>query len=241
MTRRMTITSLTLLLLTIALPASAQQEEEDYKNLTMLPEDISADSLQTIMRAFSSSMGVRCSYCHVQKRGTRDYASDDKATKHITRSMMRLTDDINAALRAEGGDGIVPVDCVTCHHGVTVPRTLQTLLLESLDSGGIDAALERYRQLREEYHGRSTYDFGERSLCDVANTLSRGDDEYAAIEFLRLNLSWFPESTATLAQLAGSLHRIGALDEARMRLEEALRLDPDDRYAKRQLQELFGG
>ena len=225
-----------------ALPTLGQQpqEQESYKNLQILPKDISTDSLRAVMSTFASSMGVRCSYCHVQKRGSRDFAADDKATKHITRSMMRLTNDINATLRAEGGDGIVPVDCVTCHHGVTVPRTLQTVLLQTLHSDGIDAAIGRYRQVRDEFYGRSTYDFGETSLSELAGNLSRSKDDYAAIEFLRLNLEFFPESTFTLAQLAGCLHRIGALSEARMRLDEALRLDPDSRFVQRQMRELFG-
>jgi hypothetical protein len=186
------------------------------------------------MSAFSGALGVRCSHCHVQQRGKRDFAADDKPTKHVARAMMRLKQDINATLAAAGGDILVTVDCVTCHHGINVPRTLQAQLLQALNSGGIDYAINRYHALRAEYYGQASCNFGEDSLGELAGDLSRGGDDYTAIEFLRLNLEFFPESTFTLAQLAGSLHRIGATNEARRRL------DPDNRYVRHQMQRLFG-
>lgn len=218
----------------------AQPDEVAYENLQLLPADISRDSLQAVMSTYASALGVRCSFCHVRKRGKRDFASDDKVTKAVARSMMRLTQDINSALRAEGGDTATRVDCATCHHGANTPRTLETELRAELVSGGLDAAIARFEQLRAEYHGRSTYDFGENSLLDLAGNLARAGDEYAAIEFLRLNLTYFPDSVFTLSQLAGALHRIGATQESHMRLQEALRRDPDNRHVRAQFKTLFG-
>lgn len=234
--------SLTILACLMSLVSSvqAQSEQQSYENLQLLPADISRDSLQAVMSTYSSALGVRCSHCHVQKRGRRDFASDDKPSKSIARAMMRLTADINRTLRAEAGDSAVRVECVTCHHGASSPRTLQGELRQRLGEDGIDAAIARYEQLRSDYYGRSTYDFGENSLIDLAGDLARSGDDHASIEMLRLNLTYFPESVFTLAQLAGALHRVGATNEARMRLQEAMRRDPDSRYLQRQQQQLFG-
>ncbi len=229
-----------LLVCTLGLPAAAQQQAQGFTNLQLLPEDISRDSLQTVMSAYSSALGVRCSFCHVRTRGKRDFAADDKKAKHIARSMMQLTADINTTLAAHGGDNAPRVVCFTCHRGVTEPHTLQDEVAAKLKTGGIDAARARYDELRQQYYGRAAYDFGENSLIDLAGDLARVGDDYAAIEMLRLNLANHPESVFTLSQLAGALHRIGAAAEARMRLDEALELDPTSRHLQEQLQQLFG-
>lgn len=154
--------------------------------------------------------------------------------------MIRLTNDINATLRAEVTDGKISVSCVTCHRDATEPRTLQAVLLATQKTSGIDAAALQYRQLREEFYSRATYDFGESNLLDLAGDLSREGDDYAAIEWLRLNLAFFPESGATLAHLAGALHDIGAKVEAKMRIAEALAIDPDNRSVRRQMNRILG-
>lgn len=220
---------------------SAADDGPRERNLQVLPADISQDSLQLVMSEWASALGVRCSHCHVSSREHRDFAADDKAPKHMARRMVRLVAQINGNLDEALGAGVTPVRCVTCHRGVALPQTLQDLLLEALDAGGIDAATARYRDLRQRYYGRAAYDFGENALLDIAGHRARAGDDYAAIEFLRLNLAFYPESVFTLTQLGGALHRIGAIDEARLRFDEALRLDPDNRWTRRQMDRLFGG
>ena len=41
------------------------------------------------------------------------------------------------------------VDCVTCHHGLAIPKSLQATLLEIVDAKGTPAAIVRYRELRQ--------------------------------------------------------------------------------------------
>src|SRR5262245_17581627 len=65
----------------------------------------------------------------------------------------------------------VSVKCVTCHHGVAQPRTLQDVLANTYQSGGIDSAVARYQALRDRYYGQFAYDFGEVPLVDVSNQL----------------------------------------------------------------------
>jgi hypothetical protein len=240
--KRLKLLALLVSMLTLLpLPIGAQPAaDETYSNLRILPTDISPDSLQLVMSNFASALGVRCTFCHVRKRGKQFFAADDKPQKVVAREMMQMTRDINAVLQPARGQEGTDVGCVTCHHGTVVPRTLQLEVMQVLESDGIDAATEHYRQLRAQYYGQAAYDFGENSLIDIAGNLSRNNDDYAAIEVLRLNAEFFPESSFTQIQLAGALHRIGAGQEAEMRLREALRIKPDSQYAKSQLQKLLG-
>ena len=43
------------------------------------------------------------------------------------------------------------VECVTCHHGITKPRTLNAVLSDAIDAQGIDAGVKLYHDLRENY------------------------------------------------------------------------------------------
>lgn len=48
-------------------PASGQIPDE-FKNLKVLPKDISKRDLTTVMRSFSHALGVRCVECHVSTK-----------------------------------------------------------------------------------------------------------------------------------------------------------------------------
>lgn len=235
--------------LALALPAIAQErgpgwpEPEPPKNLQLLPADTDRQELERIMREFALALGVGCGHCHKVSREVRDFASDDKPTKATARAMMRLVGQINQTLRDQAGaEPTVGVQCVTCHRGNTSPRTLRAVLLDAVERDGIDAALARYRELLDQYYGSGVYDFSEGSLRAVARDLEgRADGGEAQIEILRLNLAMYPESAVTRVQLAQALHRAGRDAEARLRLDEALKLDPEVRGARRLLEELTGG
>lgn len=91
-----------------------------WKNLKVLPKDISKDSLDHIMHGYSAALGVRCNFCHVFN-GKPDFASDDKEEKNSARYMMTMTAGINKTyFNSENStrpDTINVVQCVTCHHG----------------------------------------------------------------------------------------------------------------------------
>ena len=98
-----------------------------FKNMQILPADISREQLMATMKIFSQSLGVRCSHCHVGTEGqplsTFDFASDDRAAKEIARRMMRMTWRINDE---DFGITEVPgvkVSCYTCHRGSRRPLT----------------------------------------------------------------------------------------------------------------------
>jgi hypothetical protein len=86
-----------------------------WKNLKVLPQDISKDSLMGLMRMYNQALGVKCNHCHVQ-----DKASDEKHEKEITRHMIQFTDELNAKEFAPIGPKYAQaIECATCHRGAT--------------------------------------------------------------------------------------------------------------------------
>ena len=98
-----------------------------FKNLQVLPKDISRQDLTETMRAFNTALGVQCTYCHAYigpGDPKNDMASDEKAPKLVARVMLQMTSDINARLAAnikKPADQITKVACATCHRGSAIP------------------------------------------------------------------------------------------------------------------------
>ena len=97
-----------------------------FKNLQILPKDISKDSLDKIMDGFKAALGVRCNFCHAFNNGKMDFASDEKPEKASAREMMKMTNKIN--LKYFGGkkevfnQAVMEVSCNTCHNGKAHPE-----------------------------------------------------------------------------------------------------------------------
>src|SRR5262249_36704395 len=57
------------------------KQQPGFKNLQVLPKDISHDSLDAIMDGFKAALGVKCSFCHAPSKDPNqpwpDFASDD--------------------------------------------------------------------------------------------------------------------------------------------------------------------
>jgi Photosynthetic reaction centre cytochrome C subunit len=88
-----------------------------------------------------------------------DFAADDKEAKKTARLMIEMVAAINRDYINKVSTPI-PVQCVTCHHGLTEPRTLNSVLAEAIDKKGIDSAVVLYHDLRQKYYGSGQYDFG---------------------------------------------------------------------------------
>lgn len=104
------------------------RHKDDFTNLKVLPSDISPKALQQIMvDEFQDGLGVGCNFCHANEKGSLhlDYASDEKPEKEISRSMMRMTMDINKKyFEVEHpliGDSLMTISCISCHNGVPHP------------------------------------------------------------------------------------------------------------------------
>jgi tetratricopeptide (TPR) repeat protein len=197
------------LLCVFAASARAQAPADTFTNLKVLPKDIAPQELRTVMGSFTRALGVRCVYCHVGEEGKpirhEDFPKDDKLTKRKAREMLRMVNDINGTYLAklEGrSDPPVRVECMTCHHGVPEPRTLQDLLQQSYEHGGLDSTIARYHALRDRYYGRAAYDFGEVPLADVAGRLWIGGHEADAARLDELNVEMNPNSAFAKRQHA---------------------------------------
>lgn len=120
-----------------------------FKNLKILPKDISEDDLDTVMHHFTASLGVKCNYCHVRNEAIKkmNFASDDKPEKLIARKMMLMAIDINTKYFKDieeemskekdhdmltktvtiDGDSVKNmlsyITCYTCHRGDPHPET----------------------------------------------------------------------------------------------------------------------
>jgi predicted Zn-dependent protease len=217
---------------------------EKFTNLQVLPKEIARDDLVGTMRNISAALGVRCDYCHVNSDTGFAFASDDKEMKKTAREMFRLVTDVNGKLTAMGRtlDARSRVRCVTCHHGLAKPRTLNAEFMAVYDAKGIDSAKATYRVLRTRYYGRSAYDFSESTLSAVAEELAvKPERRQDAIAVLELNLEYTPQSAATSLALA-RLHTTGGdTAQAVAVLTKAAEQDPQNRQVQQMLATLRGG
>jgi tetratricopeptide (TPR) repeat protein len=239
--------TLPLVVLTAAVLAAASttsaQVPEKFTNLKVLPKDITRDQLVQTMRSFANALGVRCSHCHANTSPedfkTFDFASDDKETKRVARTMMRMTREINVHLLPETERSpLRTVECMTCHHGLARPEQLVDVLDATLQKDGVEAALKKYGELREKYYGQAAYDFSMRSLNMLAEKLDDGKNVDGAIAVQEFNVKVNPGIASSHRLLADLYLEKGDRAAARANFEKAVALAPDDAYYKRRLQEM---
>ena len=115
------LTVISILCIVVAF-AAAEKPKDEFKNLQVLPKNISAEELDKVMDSFNEGLGVKCGYCHVRNTETKhlDFAKDDKAEKEMARNMMRMTNDLNKKYFSDSA-AVKAVSCYTCHHGNPMP------------------------------------------------------------------------------------------------------------------------
>jgi tetratricopeptide (TPR) repeat protein len=234
------------MLLSLAdLPAGAQVPDK-FTNLQYFPKTISRQELLGNMRGFSFSLGVRCQFCHAGKDGSKldqvDFASDEKATKKTARAMLRMVDAINQEYIAKmGRTSPVRVECVTCHHQLSIPKTMNALLAETIDKKDIQAAIILYRDLRKTDLGSGQYDFGETSLNILTESLLKQNKAKEAVAIMELNVEVnTPPSGWAYNLLAMSHVANKEVEKAKADYQKILELNPQDEWAKKQLEQLNG-
>src|SRR4051794_7336911 len=81
----------------ITLSLAFTRRDPGYKNLKVLPQDITEKQMDSVMHHYTSALGVKCGFCHVRNEDIRewDFASDDKKHKLAARAMMVMMDSIN--------------------------------------------------------------------------------------------------------------------------------------------------
>ena len=115
-------------ILCVAMAKPEVKEPEQYKNLKVLPKNISSKDLNGIMvDDFQDALGVGCDFCHAAAKDGHglDFVSDAKPEKKISRAMMQMTIGLNKkyfkAKHPLIGSNALVVTCNTCHKGQAFP------------------------------------------------------------------------------------------------------------------------
>lgn len=200
------------------------------------------------MREFSFALDVSCQSCHAGGDGTSFdgvvFESDDKPAKKTARAMLRMMTTLNESVLPSIETRRTPpvtITCAICHRGLPRPMTLETELVSVIDRDGIDAAVARYRDLRENTPVLGLFRMDEWSMNEVARVLVEGGKLEAAVAMLELNGEYYPQSTAVDQQLAELYLRQGDRAKAIARLEAALVKEPGNARIKQRLDQIKAG
>jgi len=205
-----------------------------------LPAPATPDRLLE-MQAIAAALGVRCDYCHAAGHDApRPVTAAGRPRQDVALEMMAMTRALNdAVVKATGkaAADTVRVQCVTCHRGVPIPRQLPDIIWQTALQQGAGAAVKQYRDLRAQFYGRGSYDFGEDSILMVAERLADAQPAIA-IALMEMNLEFYPKSVRShivLAQ-AQARHQEGAAAIATLR--KALEIEPENGTVKGRLLQL---
>ena len=116
--------------------------------------------------------------------------------------------------------------------------TLAEELASVYETAGVDSTVARYNTLRERFYGSGAYDFSERSLNELGNTLLGQGHPDDAIRVLSLNAEQNPRSSFAYSNLANACAAAGKRDLAVQNYEKAHELDPRNREAEQKLKGL---
>jgi len=229
-------------------PLAAQFPPDSLVNLKVLPKDMAVREVINTMRGFTEALGVRCQYCHVGDEGDPlsefDFVSDEMPAKGKAREMLKMVGAINRDWLADLPRRTTPnveVRCVTCHRGQARPILMADLLLQTVDSAGADAAVARYRALREGFYGGDTYDFRAEPVNAAAATLLRGGRGNEAAALLALNADFYPDDPQAVALTGRVALARGDTAAAIRALERAAALAPENPQIRRLLTQLRNG
>ena len=191
------------------------------------------------MASVAAALGVTCDYCHAGRGAEPRVTANGKPRLEVGREMIAMTASLNATVQAATGKTTreaTAVTCATCHRGVAIPRPLADILILTGVREGADAAVKQYRDLRGQYFGRGSYDFGEDTLLGVARRLANARPE-VAIPLADLNMEFFPKSVNTLVVKA--IAQSGHDDEAAVAtLKKALEIEPENGEIKGRLYQI---
>ena len=106
------------------------KDEPLYKNLKVLPKNITKEQMDSVMHHFTGALGVKCNFCHVRTADGKEwnFAADSSKHKLAARGMMKMTAKINdkyfdVTTGKKSLDAKLMVTCYTCHHGKNDPET----------------------------------------------------------------------------------------------------------------------
>jgi len=103
--------------------APAEQTVEQVQKNILVLNGLPASQLVPVMNYMASSLGVKCTYCHVKNGDKWDFVSDAKPEKGTAREMIKMVQGINKG----NFKGNPAVSCFTCHRGNHEPVRTPTL------------------------------------------------------------------------------------------------------------------
>lgn len=113
---------------TVVAFTSMKADDPGYKNLKVLPKNLTHEQLGKVMHDWSNSLGVHCDFCHVRNEAEKkmDFASDAKPEKKMARDMYKMMNKINQKYFEAKKDSLgmvmaAGVNCYTCHRGDSHP------------------------------------------------------------------------------------------------------------------------
>ncbi len=123
---------LTLVVSVTFLVSFMKPKESLYKNLKVLPKNISKADMDSVMHHFTGSLGVKCTFCHVKLNNEKkdwDFANDTLEEKQMARHMLKMTKSINKKFFKNDIKNIDypqmnEVTCNSCHNGNKKPKRM---------------------------------------------------------------------------------------------------------------------
>ena len=110
--------AISVVIMSFRVDADKDKPAEKFKNLKVLPKNMSHDDLIAVMKNYCTALGVRCNHCHVKNGDKLDFVSDDNKEKDIARKMQKMANAIN---KKYFGGNTGTVGCMTCHNGKINP------------------------------------------------------------------------------------------------------------------------
>jgi hypothetical protein len=98
---------------------TVEQVQKNIQVLTGLPQS----QLVPVMNYMGSSLGVKCTFCHVKNGDKWDFVSDAKPEKGSAREMIKMVQGINKG----NFKGNPAISCFTCHRGSEHPARVPQL------------------------------------------------------------------------------------------------------------------
>ena len=132
--RKIAATLCTIVMLVCVVLAAGEAGRNNFRNLKVLPNDISDRMLDSIMGSYNKALNVNCDFCHAKRQALfpdpgnqneLDFASDANGMKEQARRMMRLNIDINKNYfyydSTKRPEFLTVITCRTCHQGHVFP------------------------------------------------------------------------------------------------------------------------
>ena len=116
---------------------------------------------------------------------------------------------------------------------------MDALLAQTLETKDIPTAIAQYRDLRKKAYGGGQFDFGETPLNQLTESLLKQKKNQAAVAIMELNVEVNTPPSLWSYNLLAMAHAANKeTDKARADYQKILELNPQDKFAKKQLEEL---